>query len=77
MAGAFGACMQVLASTLGWTISISIISVKETNIETVFTKNIEMTGFYPTILKCPELGPDIYVTEQVLWHVSSDGGEYK
>ena len=29
-------------------------------------KSIEMTGFYPTILKCPELGPDIYLTEQVL-----------
>ena len=25
-----------------------------------------MTGVYPTILKCPELGPDIYVTEQVV-----------
>ena len=24
-----------------------------------------MTGFYPTILKCPELSPDIYLTEQV------------
>ena len=28
-------------------------------------KSIEMTGFYPTILKFPELGPDIYLTEQV------------
>ena len=28
-------------------------------------KTIEMTGFYHTILKCPELGPDIYLTEQV------------
>ena len=28
-------------------------------------KYIEMTGFYPTILKFPELGPDIYLTEQV------------
>ena len=26
-----------------------------------------MTGFYPTILKCPELGPDIYLTEQVAY----------
>ena len=25
-----------------------------------------MTGFYPTILKCPELGPDKYLTEQVV-----------
>ena len=24
-----------------------------------------MTGVYHTILKCPELGPDIYLTEQV------------
>ena len=28
-------------------------------------KNIEMTGVYHTILKFPELGPDIYLTEQV------------
>ena len=28
-------------------------------------KSIEMTGFYPTILKFPKLGPDIYLTEQV------------
>ena len=28
-------------------------------------KSIEMTGVYHTILKCPELGPDIYLTEQV------------
>ena len=27
-------------------------------------KNIEMSGFYHTILKFPELGPDIYLTEQ-------------
>ena len=26
---------------------------------------LEMTWVYPTILKCPELGPDIYLTEQV------------
>ena len=25
--------------------------------------NIEMTGFYHTILKCPELGPDMYLPE--------------
>ena len=28
-------------------------------------KTIVKTGFYPTILKCPELGPEIYLTEQV------------
>ena len=28
-------------------------------------QNSQMTGFYPTILKLPELGPDIYLTEQV------------
>ena len=28
-------------------------------------KNLEMTGFYHTILNSPELGPDIYLTEQV------------
>ena len=27
-------------------------------------QNLEITGFYPTILKCPQLG--IYLTEQVL-----------
>ena len=27
-------------------------------------KTIDKTGFYPTILKCPELGPDIDLTEQ-------------
>ena len=27
-------------------------------------KTIEKTGIYPTILKCPELGPDIDLTEQ-------------
>ena len=28
-----------------------------------FCKNIKMTGFYHTILKFPELDPDIYLTE--------------
>ena len=28
-------------------------------------KTVEMTGVHHTILKCPERGPDIYVTEQV------------
>ena len=26
-------------------------------------KNLEMTGIYHTILKCPEFDPDIYLTE--------------
>ena len=52
--------------------------LRQMNIDTVFVcKTLERSGLYPTILICPELGPDIYVTEQVLWHVSSDGGEYK
>ena len=34
-----------------------------------------MTGFYPTILKCPELGPDIYLTEQVLHFCERDGSD--
>ena len=28
-------------------------------------KNIETAEFYPTILKCPELGPDIYLSNGV------------
>ena len=31
----------------------------------MFAKHIEMTAFYHTILKFPEFGPDIYLTEQV------------
>ena len=40
-------------------------AVRSINIETDHRacKKIETTGFYPTILKCPELGPDIYLTE--------------
>ena len=39
--------------------------LRQINIETAFAKNIEMTGVYHTILKFPEFGPDIYMTEQV------------